>query len=81
MVKKIWKPTKTQIAVMNVLAKAEKPLTLEEISKAVGFEVKSGSITGLIKNGYIGHGEKVAKKVVVTRHVMSYTAEKELPNA
>lgn len=81
MVKKIWKPTETQIAVMNVLAKAEKPLTLEEISKAVGFEVKSGSITVLIKNGFIGHGEDAIKQVVVNRHVKTYTAEKGLPTA
>lgn len=81
MVKKIWKPTETQTAVMNVLAKAEKPLTLEEISKAVGFEVKSGSITALIKKGFIGHGDYYFKEVVVKRKVMTYTAEKELPTA
>ena len=37
MVKKIWKPTETQTAVMNVLAKAEKPRTLVDITRAVGF--------------------------------------------
>lgn len=78
MVNKVWNPTDVQKKVMDVLANAEKPLTLAEISEAVGADVKTGSINALVKKGYIGHGDYVEKIVQAKRKVMTYKLEKSL---
>lgn len=78
MVNKVWTPTDKQRKVMEILANADHPLTLDEISKAYGEEVASGSINALVKKGYLGHGEVHFKEVVVKRKVMTYKVDKPL---
>lgn len=40
-------------AALDVLANADQPLTLGEISEKAGIEVKSGNLTGLVRAGKI----------------------------
>lgn len=56
----------TREKVLEVLKKAEKPLTLAEISERAGIEVKSGSTNALITAGLIKIDGEV--KVPVVRY-------------
>ena len=54
MSKQTWKPNEKQQLFLNVLALADgKALTLAEVSKKVGVEIKSGSINTLIAKGMV----------------------------
>lgn len=50
-----WTPNDKQKAFLEALSKTAdgKGLTLREVSKQVGFEVKSGTINALIKKGLV----------------------------
>ena len=48
-----WKPNEKQVAFLGVLKGAEKPLTLREVSKVLGYEVKSGSVSVLKTKGLV----------------------------
>lgn len=55
----------TRKAVLDVLANAEAPMTLAEISAAAGMDVKTGSINALVTAGVINKaGTKSMPKVV-----------------
>jgi hypothetical protein len=73
------KMNETRTAIVNVLKDAAAPMTLKEISAAVGFEVKSGTTNAMLKAGIIikagvreivcelcGHKHKVAEYVIGT---------------
>ena len=45
--------SKNDVAIVNALKGAEDGLTLAEINKAVGFELKPGNITGAVRKGLI----------------------------
>lgn len=71
-----WTPNDKQKAFLEALRKATadgKGLTLREVSKQVGFEVKSGTINALIKKGLVQTEDvEVACEIVAmdTREVM-----------
>ena len=46
-------------AALEVLADADEPLTLGEISERAGMEIKSGNLTGLVRGGKIASEERV----------------------
>ena len=46
-------------AALDVLANADRPLTLGEISEKAGIEVKSGNLTGLVRAGKIVSEERI----------------------
>lgn len=46
-------------AALDVLAAADEPLTIAEISEKAGIEVKAGNLTGLTKSGKIVSEERV----------------------
>ena len=46
-------------AALDVLANADQPLTLGEISEKAGIEVKSGNLTGLVRAGKIVSEERI----------------------
>lgn len=45
-------------AALDVLAEADKPLTLGEISEKAGMDIKSGNLTGLVRSGKIVSEER-----------------------
>lgn len=45
-------------AALDVLAAAEAPLTLAEISDKAGMEIKSGNLTGLVRAGKVVSEER-----------------------
>lgn len=73
------KMNETRTAIVNVLKDAAAPMTLKEISAAVGFDVKSGTTNAMVKANIIlkagvreiicelcGHKHKVAEYVIGT---------------
>lgn len=48
---KVWTPNEKQKAFLEILANADAPMTLAEISAKAGMEIKTGSINGLLENG------------------------------
>lgn len=46
-------------AALDVLAAADEPLTLGEISEKAGMEIKSGNLTGLVRAGKIVSEERI----------------------
>ena len=48
-----WQPNEKQKAFLNALKEADGGLTLAEVSKSVGMEIKSGSINTLIAKGMV----------------------------
>lgn len=62
----------TRKAVLAVLKGATAPMTLADISAAVGYDVKTGSINALITAGVIGKGDKVSVKRATSRKVNTY---------
>lgn len=67
-----WKMNEKQTKFMEVLANADKPLTLKEISAIAGFEIATGSINTLLTKGYVIHGEDAEVEVVVKKKVSTY---------
>lgn len=62
---KVWTPNDKQKAFLEVLGNADKPMTLAEISKACGMEIKTGSINGLLENGKgLARCNKNAREIV-----------------
>lgn len=64
MAKTEWKPNKKQVLFMETLKGSKEPMTLAEISKVAGQEIKSGSINCLISKGLVKTTEK---EVVITK--------------
>lgn len=57
-----WTPNEKAKTILACLAKAEKPMTLAEISKEVGFEVKTGTTNTLVSKGLmICHKDAIEK--------------------
>lgn len=48
---KVWTPNEKQKAFLDILANADAPMTLAEISAKAGMEIKTGSINGLLESG------------------------------
>lgn len=48
---KVWTPNEKQKAFLDILANADKPMTLAEINEKAGMEIKTGSIVGLLESG------------------------------
>ena len=46
-------------AALEVLANANEPLTLGEISEKAGMEIKSGNLTGLVRAGKVVSEERI----------------------
>ena len=71
---KIWKPSPKQEAIVKALSEANRPLTLDEISEAVGEKLTSGTISVLVKKGLIKNQGKLAEKTVtIVKKVSVYT--------
>ena len=64
MAKTEWKPNEKQVLFMETLKGSKEPMTLAEISKVAGVEIKSGSINCLISKGLVKTTEK---EVVITK--------------
>lgn len=64
MAKTEWKPNEKQVLFMETLKGSKEPMTLAEISKVAGQEIKSGSINCLISKGLVKTTEK---EVVITK--------------
>lgn len=48
---KVWTPNEKQKAFLDILANADAPMTLAEISAKAGMDIKTGSINGLLESG------------------------------
>lgn len=46
-------------AALDVLAEADEPLTLGEISERAGMDIKSGNLTGLVRSGKVVSEERL----------------------
>lgn len=82
-----WQPNEKQKLVLGVLEKSEKPLTLAEISKELGQEIKTGTTNTLITKHLIsGEVVDIACNIVavetgevvghMTKHVNAYSLVK-----
>ena len=64
MAKTEWKPNEKQVLFMETLKGSKEPMTLAEVSKVAGVDIKSGSINCLISKGLVKTTEK---EVVITK--------------
>lgn len=62
---KVWTPNEKQKAFLDILANADAPMTLAEISAKAGMEIRTGSINGLLENGKgLARCNKNARQIV-----------------
>lgn len=69
---KTWQANDKQKKVMEILANADHPLTLNEISAIYGENIATGSINTLLTKGLMVHGEDAEVEVVVKKKVATY---------